>query len=69
MQASAEKLVPYKGLLVDCRSFLEHLEVVLLIACMLVQNEQVRTEKADHEPQVELADDAHLREVLLHNRQ
>lgn len=56
---------PYKWLLVNRCGLLQHLEVILLVASVLVENEQVRAEKAYDEAQVELADDAHLREVLL----
>lgn len=49
----------------DGGSLLQHLEVVLFVTGMLVQDEEVRSQQADCEPQVELADDAHLGEVLL----
>lgn len=49
----------------DGGSLLQHLEVVLFVTGVLVQDEEVRSQQADCEPQVELPDDAHLGEVLL----
>lgn len=52
----------------DGGSFLQHLEVILFVAGMLVQDEEVRAQQAYCESQVELSDDAHLGEVLLRLR-
>lgn len=52
----------------DGRSFLEYLEVVLLVTGVLVQDEEIRAQKAYHESQVELTDHAHLCKVLLRSR-
>lgn len=49
----------------DDRGFLKHLEVVLLVTGVLIQDEQIRAQKADHESQVKLPDHTHLGKVLL----
>lgn len=65
LSESARNKSPDKGLLVDDRGFLKHLEVVLLVTGVLIQDEQIRAQKADHESQVKLPDHTHLSKVLL----
>lgn len=52
----------------DGRSFLKYLEVILFVTGVLVQDEEIRAQKADHEPQIELTDHVHLSKVLLWSR-
>ena len=54
-----------QGLLVQRRLALQLLEVENLVARVLVHDEQVRAERGEDEPEVELADHAHLREIRL----
>ena len=56
---------PQQGLPVEHRLALELLVVLSLVRSMLVDDEKVVPELAYDEPQVELADDPHLLEVLL----
>lgn len=52
----------------DGGSFLQQFEVIFFVAGMLIQDEEVRSQQADCESQVELPNDAHLGEVLLRFR-